>query len=91
MADDLARRLAVEQRKRLVASVMEYLEHNVYAGLSKEQQVELRSKILDSVGVYHDFVLDLLKVNRDEAIQNEETLRLLNAIHNDTRRLARSG
>lgn len=101
MSDDLVRRLAIEQRKRLVASVMDYLERNVYPGLAggpvgsdglTEPQRELRSKMLDSIGTYHDFMLDVIKVSREDMIQNEETLRLLKIIHGDVRALnGRSG
>lgn len=94
--DDLARRLAIEQRKRLVASIMDYLERNVYPGLAggpvgqdglTDSQRELRSKVLDSIGTYHDFMLDVIKVSREDMVQNEETLRLLRVIHGDVRAL----
>lgn len=83
---DLARDLAIEQRKRLVASVMEYLEREVYPHLPPPKRAPLRTKVLDSIGTYHDFVLDVLKVNREDVIQNDEALRLLQAIHDHQRR-----
>lgn len=90
MADDLARRLAQEQRKRLVASLMEYLEQNVYTHLTRGEQRSLRAKVMDAVGSYHDFVLDILKVNRDGMVQNEESLRLIKQVHQAQRRIERS-
>lgn len=91
MADDLARKLAIEQRKRLTAAIMEHLEAAAYPHLDQPQRTEMRTKVLDSIGRYHDFVLDVIKVGRSDAIRNDESLRLLRTIHNDLRRAANSG
>lgn len=88
---DLARSLAIEQRKRLVASVMQYLEEEVYPHLPPEKRRPLRTKVLDSIGTYHDFVLDVIKVNDADAIQNDEVLRLLRLIHDNQRRSSGAG
>lgn len=74
--------LLAEQRKRLVASVMDYIEVNVYPHLSGEEQKALRQRVLTSVGVYHDFCLDAIKASvNDGSIQNEHVLELLRSIH----------
>ena len=87
MPVDLARSLAIEQRKRLVGSLMGFLEDEIYPHLPVPVRKELRDKVMDSTGTYHDFVLDVLKVNREDVIQNEETLRLLQLIHASQRRI----
>lgn len=79
---EFARSLAVEQRKRLVGSLMDHLEKQVYPHLPKDKQVALRNKVLQSVGVYHDFVVDCLKATvNDGSVGNDVALELLDQIH----------
>ncbi len=70
-------------RRRLVGSLMGYLEQNVYPSLSEPERERLRNKVLASVDGYHDFALDLVTVYADEqaAAVNEEFLALLEQIH----------
>lgn len=79
--DDLARRLVMEQRRRAIGTIMGAVEELAYPKLSKPDQRALRQSILNGMGAYHDFVLDVLKVKGDDMLQNEETLRLLRDIH----------
>lgn len=82
MAQDVVRALAVEQRKRLVASLLQFAESQPwYKQLPHEDRKALRDKVLDSVGSYHDFMLDVIKVRGETFEQSEEGLRLLHAIH----------
>ena len=84
MSDNqFVRNLLAEQRKRLVGSIMRYAEEDFYAGLSREQQVAFRDKVLTSVGAYHDTVLDILKSSVDDGtyMVNEEALRMIAQIH----------
>lgn len=83
MASDFVRSMLIERRKRLVGSVMVYLERQVYPKLSKPEQAQLRDKIMVEVGAYHDVCLDILKASVDDGtiIVNEEALRLLQDIH----------
>lgn len=76
MADNVfLKSLLAESRKRLVGSLMSYLEQNVYPKLNKQQQDELRTKVLTSVGAYHDACLDMLKASiNDGSISNEYLL-----------------
>lgn len=84
---DLLPRLATEQRGRLVGSLMGYLERDVYPKLTAPERKALREKVLSSVGVYHDFVLDALRAAGDgDTVLNEQALRLLQQIHNEVRR-----
>lgn len=84
---DIIRRLAVEQRKRLVASVMQHLETEVFPHLSEAQARATRDKVVGSVNAYHDFILDVLKVNREDSVRNEESLRLIRQVHSSQQRL----
>lgn len=82
MSQEFVRNLAVEQRRRLVGSLMEHLERHVYPSLAREQQQALRSKVMSSVGVYHDFILDVLKASiSDGSVVNESALELLAEIN----------
>jgi acetylornithine/succinyldiaminopimelate/putrescine aminotransferase len=81
---DFVRGLLNEQRKRLVGTLMQYLEENVYPMLSDTQKRELRGKVIGAVGQYHDAALDMLKVSvNDGSEANDEALRLLRLIHHD--------
>lgn len=82
MSQEFVRNLAIEQRKRLVGSLMEHLERNVYPSLAPEQRTALRQKVLQSVGAYHDFILDVLKASvSDGSVVNESALELLAEIN----------
>lgn len=82
MSQDFARSLATEQRKRLVGSLMDHIEKQVNPHLSPETRKALRDKVLQSVGAYHDFVLDVFKASvNDGSITNEAALEILREIH----------
>lgn len=88
MGDDLLRRLLGEQRKRLVASLLGYVEQSAWwASLTAAEQRTLRDRVLVSIGVYHDFVLDVVKVGSEDSLRNEEALRLIQQVHASQSRL----
>lgn len=92
MASDFVRSLAIQQRKRLVAGLMEHFEKRIAPALPanvRSQAVrEYREKVLQSVGQYHDFVLDCLKASiSDGSLVNDEAMRLLAQVHESQRRL----
>lgn len=88
---DLVRDLAVEQRRRLVGSLMDFVERQVYVYLPEENRRALRDKVLASVGVYHDFMLDVLRATvTDDVVTNEEAIVLLRSIHQAQTRLTRA-
>jgi hypothetical protein len=76
------------QRKRVVASILGHAEREIYPLLSPLQRTTFRNKVLTSIDVYHDLVMDLIKVyeGRDDSVVNEEMLRLLRGIHTDLKR-----
>lgn len=79
MDNPFVKNLLTESRKRLVGSLMSYIEQNIYPNLDKKQQEDLRSKVLTSVGAYHDACLDMIKASvNDGSITNEY---LLNEIY----------
>lgn len=91
MADDVMRRLAGEQRRRFIAGVLGAAEQsNWWSKLTVGEQKQFREKLLNSVGAYHDFMLDVIKVSADDSIRNEHALTLLQQVHDSQRRLERS-
>ena len=91
MADDLLRRLAGEQRRRFVAGVLGAAEQSAWWGkLSVPEQRAYRDKIMASVGSYHDFMLDVLKVSGEDSVRNEHAIALLQQVHDSQRRVERA-
>jgi hypothetical protein len=90
-ADETIRALAIEQRKRLVGGVMSYAEKSPWWGrLTKDQQEDLRDKVLDSIGRYHDFMLDVIKVGHDDSVRNDHAIALIEQVHASQRELVRA-
>lgn len=84
---DFATKLASEQRGRLVGSILGHAERAPWwAKLTNADRKAFRDKVLASVGVYHDFVLDCLRAADDGSVVNEEALRLLQSIHSSLAR-----
>lgn len=82
MSNEFVRNLAVEQRKRLVGTLMEYAERNLYGHLNQAQQRAYREKVLQAVGAYHDMVLDVLKASvSDGSVTNQVALEMLAEIN----------
>ena len=85
--NEFVRNLLIEQRRRLVGSLMEYVERSVYPRLRPEEQKALREKVLGSVGAYHDTVLDILKASVDDgSMVNAHALELITQIHREVTR-----
>ena len=79
---EFVRNLLTEQRKRMVGSLMGYLEREVYPRLTVPQQRALREKVLASTAPYHDACLDMLKASvNDGTVVNEEALRLISELN----------
>jgi len=90
MADDLIKRLAIEQRKRLVASILGAAENSGWwAKMTRPEQLAFRDKVLTSTGTYHDFMLDVIKVGSEDSVVNTHALALLERVHQDVRAIAR--
>jgi hypothetical protein len=86
---DFIRNLAIEQRKRLVGSLMDYAEKQLYPYLPADVRRGFREKVMQSVGQYHDFVLDSLKASiSDTSVVNEAAIELLQQIHTQVHHLS---
>lgn len=80
--------ILAENRKRLVGSLMSYLEMNVYPDLDVPEQKALREKVLTSVGAYHDAVRDIVKASvNDGSVQNELVLEAIAELHRSVKAL----
>lgn len=93
MSSEFVRNILTEQRKRMLGSIMQHMEREVYPKLSRDEQRRLREKVLNSTIAYHDVCLDVLKASvNDGSVVNEEAVRLmaeLNARLQSDRREAR--
>jgi hypothetical protein len=83
MSDESLRKLITEQRKRAVAGIMGSAERSEWWDkLNRPEQLAFRDKVLTSIGVFHDLVLDVVKVNTEgtDMVWNEHALEILQAI-----------
>jgi hypothetical protein len=84
------RNMLNEQRRRVVATVMQYLEANVFDKLTEREQRELRGKVIGAVAQYHDVCLDMLKASvNDGTVINDEAARLLARLNTEVTTLRR--
>lgn len=92
MADDTIRRLAGEQRRRFIAGMLGAAEGTTWwSKLTPVEQRAFRERVMSSVGTYHDFMLDVIKVSHDDtSIRNEHAIDLIQQVHASQARLERS-
>ena len=82
MSSSFVKNLLIEQRRRSVATLMKYVERDIYPRLPQQLREELREQILSTLGGYHDLCLDVLKASASDGIVvNEEALALIEKIH----------
>jgi hypothetical protein len=87
MSSEFVRNLLIEQRRRVVGSIMTHAEKNVFPTLSPAQQRVFRDKVLSSIGVYHDTCLDILKASVDDgSVVNADALSMITEIHQAVRK-----
>lgn len=85
MSNEFVRNLMAEQRKRLLGSLFDYLEKQVYPKLTVEEQKALRERVITSVGVFYDFMLDCTKASvNDGVVYNEEAVQMIRHIYTQT-------
>jgi hypothetical protein len=53
------------RRRRLVGTLLGYMEENVYDKLSAEEQTALRTQVLAAVNSYYDACLDVVACLED--------------------------
>jgi hypothetical protein len=86
MSSDFVRALLTEQRKRLVATILGYIERNVSYKLTSDERLDLRDEIKDAINNYHDCVLDCLKASvNDGGMFNEHALVMLTKMNEQLR------
>jgi hypothetical protein len=90
MSGDLTSRLLVEQRKRLIASILGAAEGSRWWSLlSVAEQRAHRDKVLASVGTFYDFCRDVIKVTGEDIIRNDYAVDLLSKVHDSQLRVER--
>jgi hypothetical protein len=89
MANEFIRRMLLNQRKRVVGSIMNHAEGSFWDKLSPQERAAFRQVVLQSVGVYHDTCLDMVKSSVDDGstIVNEEAMRMIEDIHSKVSRV----
>lgn len=88
---EFVRNMLNEQRKRLVGTLMQHLEAQVYPHLNDRERHDLRKKVLAATSSYHDICLDLLKASvNDGSMVNDEAIRLLARLNTEVRALTRA-
>ena len=77
------REMLSRQRRRAVGAILGYAESQPwYEGMTRQQQVAYREKVLASMSAYHDVVLDIVAtLDGSGGIYNDRALELLEAIH----------
>jgi hypothetical protein len=91
MSDDRIKRLATEQRKRLVAGLLNAVEGTAWhKKLLPAERDAYRKEVFERVGIYHDFMLDVIKVADDEGMVNGQALELVEQVHQSQQRLERA-
>lgn len=88
MTEGIVNRLLVEQRKRMVASIMGGAEQSRWwSRLSAEEQQTYRLKVRESTGVFYDFCRDIIKCGEEDSAINERAVQLIESVHQSQRRL----
>lgn len=77
------RELLTKQRRRSTASVLGFIEDQVwYPSLTRDQRNALRDKVLSAEASYHDVVLDVVStLDGGDGMHNDRALELLEQIH----------
>lgn len=88
MAEDVVRKLVGEQRRRMIAALLGFVEGEPwYSKLSPQEKSLLRETVLRVTTNYHEFILDVLKVSKDDVLYNERALELIQQVHESQHRM----
>lgn len=83
---DMVRRLMGQQRRRMVATVMTTVEKRAWwSTLSGPEQREFKEDLNRAIGIYHDFMLDVVQVGGEDELRSERALTLLESINQAVR------
>lgn len=86
---DITVRLLSEQRKRMVGSILGALEEVAKPRCTPAEWDHLRTKVLDSVGVFYDLCRDVIKISDEDSLVSAEGLALIRSVHDAQARLER--
>jgi hypothetical protein len=77
------REFLTNTRRRVTGGLLGYVQSQQwYRSLPRAQQMELRQKVLDSIGIYHDTVLDVIKaLDGAGGETNDAALELIREVH----------
>lgn len=83
---DMVRRLMGQQRRRVVATVMTTCEgRSWWKKLTPGEQRDFKDDLNRSLGIYHDFMLDVVQVGGEDELRSERALILLESINQAVR------
>lgn len=60
------RRLLSERRQRAIGAIMQAAEKDLFPSASPAARQRFRTKVLESIGSYHDVALDCMKASVDD-------------------------
>lgn len=79
---DMVRRLMGQQRRRLVASALTSSEQSTWwSKLDAREQREYKDMLQRHIGVYHDFMLDVVQVGGEDELRSDRALIVLDQIN----------
>lgn len=90
MSSDMASNLVANRGNRCTATILSYLETNVYEqyNIPKSVQRNIRQAVMDSINGYKDLVIDIVK--SDNAVMNDLYLDAIVQIKDEISNLRRS-
>ena len=77
--------LIAARGNRCTASILGWMEKNIYSNLSEDQRRQVRQVVLDNVNAFKDLAIDIVK--SDAAYVNEFWAEKLDRIHDEVRAL----
>lgn len=72
-----------ERRQRLVGSIMQAAERELFPSVSEAKQKAFRTKVLEAVGSYHDVALDCMRATVSDGSVQNDPMEILRALHVD--------
>ena len=80
--NSLAANLVATRGNRCSASILGYLENNIYgkhSEITTLEQKQIRQMVLDTINNFKDLAIDIVK--SDEAVINDEWIKKIDEIH----------
>lgn len=85
--NDFAKNFVANRGRRCSATILSWMEKNIYEYLPKESQERVRRTVLDNVNDLSDVAIDIVK--SDVGAINDFWVEGLESIHNELRRIQR--